>query len=72
MMEECHISALLGHLGARKMVNLLHLYVFWPMLYATAATFCKEHEVCAKVKDLVAMPCGALQLMPVPPKQFYL
>ena len=27
IIDECHTSALLGHLGARKMVNLLYQHV---------------------------------------------
>ena len=62
MMMEYHTSELLGHLGTRKIVNLLYYGVWWPKLYEIVTIFYKECKVYAKIKDSTIMPPGTLQL----------
>ena len=63
MMEEYYAFAFLGHLGARKIVNILYLCVCLLKLHATLITFCKECELWAKIKDSTIMPPGGFQLL---------
>ena len=69
-MGEYRTSALLGYLGAIKIVNLLYHYVWWPKLHETVTAFYKEYEVYAKTKVLTATSPGALQPLLVHPKRF--
>ena len=60
LMEECHTSPLAGHLGSRKVVNLLEQLVWWPKLRTTVAEFCKKCDTCARIKDSTGKPHGAM------------
>ena len=70
VLDEFHTSVLAGHLGVRKMVDLLYQRVWWPKLRSHVSRYVANCDLCKRVKDSTQHPPGSLQPLSVPTHKF--
>ena len=60
LLDELHTSALAGHLGVRKMLDLLYQQVWWPKMRQSVATYVANCDLCKWVEYSTQQVPGAL------------
>ena len=60
ILRELHASALGGHLGRRKLDELVKKRFFWPSISRDVRKFCSECDVCQRSKVVTLAPIGLL------------
>ena len=70
VLEKFHSSAIMGHIGVRKMMGLMKIRVWWPCMRSDVETFVKNCNMCRRAKDSTEYPTGALQPLPIPCNRF--
>ena len=65
-----HETDIEGHLGARKLSELLFQRVWWKHLRRDCAHFVAACPVCARTKDSTSKPPGLLSPLPIPRRRF--
>lgn len=66
IMYRSHNSALAGHPGRTKTIDLIQRSYWWPRLTQEVAAYVKACELCVRTKSPRSSPAGFLQPLPVP------
>ena len=66
ILQTCHDSALAGHFGVMKTIELISRNYWWPSLRKSVASFVQSCDTCARAKTPRHLPYGLLHPLPVP------
>jgi hypothetical protein len=66
VMKECHSAPFAGHLGTKKMYELVSRDFWWPRLNSSIREFCRACDTCQRNKGTGAVPYGLLQPLSIP------
>ena len=64
-MREAHGRGLIGHLGVKRTLDILHEHFFWPKMKHDVEKICNRCITCKKAKSKV-LPHGLYTPLPVP------
>ena len=70
LLHQLHSSAIGGHLGINKTLDLIGRSYYWPTLRADVETFIKSCPICQTCKSNSQSPAGLLEPLPVPANRF--
>ena len=70
IMQECHDTRYAGHLGVRKIEELISRDFYWPTIHADVATYVQTCEECQRNKPSNQRPAGLLQPLEVPGRRW--
>jgi hypothetical protein len=64
IIEGCHL--ILGHFGARKTIEYIRRFYWWPSLTKDTEKYCVSCGVCQTIKSSPLRPQGLLHTLPIP------